>query len=176
MLDTSTGWVGTHSLVNIIYHGILHWGQAPYCYEESQSKQQAQINQINEVTWGAAMSGYILSCGNIKPEGWITIKKEALAFTKVNSCCNVSVLLYDTCTSTRVNDDEHECGNLIEASDDAENEEEVSHNRVQGITQGDESEEMEDVAPCDWVWGITQGDELPRGSEGEALYNDYYQE
>ena len=39
--------------------------------------------------------------------------------------------------------------------------------------QGDESEEMEDVAPCDQVWGITQGDESPSRSEGGALYNDY---
>ena len=76
------------------------------------------------------MSSYILSCGNIKPEGWIAIEKEALAFVKVNSHCNVSVLLDDTCTSTQVNDDEHEHGNLIEDSDDAEDEEEVSHNGV----------------------------------------------
>ena len=122
------------------------------------------------------MSGYILSCGNIKPEGWITIEKEALAFMKVNSCCNVSVLLDDARTSTQVNDDEHEHGNLIEDSDDTEDEEEVPHNGVRGIMQGDESEEMEDVAPCDQVRGIMQGDESPSGSEGGALYNDYYLE
>ena len=46
---------------------------------------------FNEVAWGVAMSSYILSCGNIKPEGWIAIEKEALAFVKVNSRCNVSV-------------------------------------------------------------------------------------
>ena len=76
------------------------------------------------------MSGYILSCGNIKPEGWIAIEKEALAFVKVNSCRNVSVLLDDAHTSTQVNDDEHEHSNLIEDSDDAEDEEEVPHNGV----------------------------------------------
>ena len=71
-----------------------------------------------------------ISCGNIKPEGWIAIKKEALAFVKVNSCCNVSVLLDNACTSTQVNDNEHEHGNLIEDSDDTEDEEEVPHNGV----------------------------------------------
>ena len=110
---------------------------------------------FDEVTWGAAMSSYILSCGNIKPEGWIAIEKEALAFVKVNSHRNVSVLLDDARTSTQVNDDEHEHGNLIEDSDDAEDEEEVPHNGVRGITQGDES---------------------PSGSEGGASYSDYYSE
>ena len=122
------------------------------------------------------MSGYISSCGNIKPKGWIAIKKEALAFVKINSHHNVSVLLDNARTSTQVNDDEHEHGNLIKDSDDTEDEEEVPHNGVQGITQGDESEEMEDVAPCDQVRGIMQGDESPSGSEGGALYNDYYLE
>ena len=42
--------------------------------------------------------------------------------------------------------------------------------------QGDESEQMEDVAPCDWVQGIMQGDESPSGSEGGASYKDYYSE
>ena len=96
-----------------------------------------------------------------------------MAFAKVNSCRNVSVLLDDAHTSTQVNDDEHEHSNLIEDSDDAEDEEEVPHNGVCGIMQGDESEEMEDVAPCDQVWGITQGDESPSRSEGGASYNDY---
>ena len=49
---------------------------------------------------------------------------------KVNSRRVVSVLLDDARTSTQVNDDEHECGNLIEDSDDAEDEEEVPHNGV----------------------------------------------
>ena len=76
------------------------------------------------------MSGYILSCGNIKPEGWIAIEKETLAFAKVNSHLNVNVLLDNAHTSTQVNDDEHEHGNLIEDSDDTEDEEAVPHNGV----------------------------------------------
>ena len=49
---------------------------------------------------------------------------------KVNSHHVVSVLLDNAHTSTQVNDDEHECSNLIEDSDDTEDEEAVPHNGV----------------------------------------------
>ena len=126
---------------------------------------------FDEVTWGTATSGYITSYGNNKPKGWIAIEKEALAFMKVNSLHNVSVLLDNTGTSTQVNDDEHKYRNLNEDSDDTENVDEESYNEVWGVMKGEESstsEEMEDLVPCH-LWGITQGDELSTSKEMEDL-------
>ena len=125
---------------------------------------------FDKVTWGAATNGYIASCGNIKPKGWITIEREVMAFVRVYSHHTVSILLGNIGTSTQVND-EH--GNLVKDSDDTDNEEEVPHNGVQGIIQGDEmssnSEDMEEALPHNRVWGITQGDELPSDSEGGSM-------
>ena len=117
-----------------------------------------------------ATNSYITSCGNIKPEGWITIEREVMAFARVNSCHTVSISLNDVGPSTQVN---NKHGNLVKDSDDTDDKEEVLHNGVQGITQGDESssnsEDMEEALPHNRVWGITQGDGLPSDSEGGSM-------
>ena len=124
---------------------------------------------FNEVTWGAAKNGFITSCGNVKPEGWI-IKKEALEFERVNNHHTVSVLLEDIGTSTQI---DNKCGNLVEDLDEDLDEEEVSHNGGQGIAQEDKlssnSEGMEEAPPHNGVQEITQGDGLPSDSEGGSI-------
>ena len=129
-------------------------------------KELVRSTLFDEVTWGVATQSYINSCSNIKPEGWVTIQNEALTFAKVNNCH--TLLLDNIGTSTQVNNDG--CGNLLEDSDDMEEDMEVEdvepRNWVWGITQGDESPldmEEEDVEPHNQVWGIMQ-DELPSNS------------
>ena len=77
------------------------------------------------------MTSYITSCDNVTPEGWMAIKNKALAFVKVNSSHNVSVLLDNIGTSTQNNNN---CGNLFEDLDDPEEEDGAG-----GIMQREES-------------------------------------
>lgn len=100
----------------------------------------------------------------MKPEGWIAIQNEALAFAKVNSRRNVGVLLDNVGTSTQNNDNR---GNLFEDSDDTEEED-------GRITQGDESPSNsgEEAAPYNGVRGITQGDESSSDSEEGSMSCD----
>ena len=133
ILDPFTGQAGTHPLVNVNNHGILIEDKLPTTMKNVNLNNKLELTRstlFDEVTWGAATSGYITSYGNNKPKGWIAIEKEALAFMKVNSLHNVSVLLDNTGTSTQVNDDEHKYRNLNEDSDDTENVDEESYNEV----------------------------------------------
>ena len=99
---------------------------------------------FDELRWGKATNSFAQSCRNIKSQGWVTIKGEAMAFAKVNNCC---AGIQEDISSIQVNDNNH--SNLLEASD-SENEgmdtawrvesdmEEGPYNGVRGFLQGDE--------------------------------------
>ena len=99
---------------------------------------------FDELRWDKAMNSFSQSWGNIKSQGWVTIKGEAMAFAKVNNC---RAGIQEDISSIQVNDDN--CSNLLEVSD-SENEgmdmawrveldmEEGPSNGVHGFLQGDE--------------------------------------
>ena len=108
---------------------------------------------FNELRWGKAMNSFAQSCRNIKSQGWVTIKGEAMAFAKVN---NHRAGIQEDISSIQVNDDNH--GNLLEASD--------SENEGIDMAWGVESD-MEE-GPSNGVRGFSQGDELKTSSSSES--------
>ena len=73
---------------------------------------KARSTLFDELRWGKVMNSFAQSCGNIKSQGWVMIKGEAMAFAKVN---NRRAGIQEDISSIQVNDDN--CGNLLEVSD-----------------------------------------------------------
>lgn len=75
-------------------------------------KELVRSTLFDEVTWIEATNGFITSCRRIKPEGWATIQKEAMAFAKVINRC--PTFIDDVGTSTQA--DTNDRANLAEDS------------------------------------------------------------
>lgn len=75
---------------------------------------------FDEMTWSMrATRFYIESCDNIKPDGWVKIKNEAISFAKVNGR---RAAIPDNTPTTRVSKNER--ANLVEDEDSDEEMEE----------------------------------------------------
>ena len=108
---------------------------------------------FDELRWSKVTNSIAQSCGNIKSQGWVTIKGEAMVFAKVNNCCTG---IQEDISSIQVNDDN--CGNLLEASDSKNEEIDVAWRVESDMEEG----------PSDGVQGFSQGDEPKTFSSSES--------
>ena len=108
---------------------------------------------FDELRWGKVTNSFAQSCGNIKSQGWVTIKGEAMAFAKVNNHC--AGILEDI-SSIQVNDNNH--GNLLE----------VSNSENEGMDTAWRVESDMEEGPSNGVCGFLQGDEPKMSSSSES--------